>query len=411
MKKSDLSEKQIENLLRDLPKVTDKRSPEEIYQTLTVKRTRKRLPGWLVPSVAASAALILLLILSPSLSGWQNSASNSEKAESGAELAKTEMKEESQDAGDSVPRNNQMKFSDVDDSAGEPNSEIQDGPLEQDQPTAVYSEDINGYNVLTYAIPEPNAQIAVPITVLVHSKGGETWFELFEQTMKTLQEEKWGLADYFPLNAQLSYIEETEEVHVDVPADHQYGSGSASETAFERILAQSLPYERVKKINFSTEGQKGIELGNTGNVTELQIKDRKRHAYYFYYPEGNANPYIVPAEESYDTVAEALQQMLKDRKELGLKASLPEQFRDDLVSLKHDEKVLLIKLADGSRLPGDFLHSLEAIMLTAKNFGFEAVRLENAAPDSIGPFDLSEDLPLPVGPNKKIIEGEKEVGE
>lgn len=409
MKKSDLSDKQIESLLRELPKVTDKRSPDEIYQNITLQRKKRRVPGWMLPSLAAGVALILLIILSPALTGWQNSASMSEKSESGSDMAKTEVKKEALDSENDHDNTNELKLS-KDENISAPadrNATMENGQSEMDQLTAVYSEDLNGYNMLTYAIPEPNVQVAVPVTVLVRSENGKSWFELFQETMEELAEEEWGLAEYFPLNAKLSYVQERKEINIDVPADHEYGLGSASETAFESILAKSFPPDKVKQINFTTDGEKGIELGNFGNRTELKIRDRKKHAYYFYYPEGTGKPYIVPSDESFDTIHEAFEKMLKGKEELGLQASIPEQFMNDLVEIESDQKILLIKLADGSDLSGDFLYSLEAIMLTAKNFGYEAVRLDNTATDQVGPFNLAEDIPLPVGPNKKIINEKK----
>ena len=47
-----------------------------------------------------------------------------------------------------------------------------------------------------------------------------------------LTEEDWGLMDYYPLNATFKLSPDGTSVMVDVPNDHSYGQGSASETIF-----------------------------------------------------------------------------------------------------------------------------------------------------------------------------------
>ena len=54
MRKSEWSDKQLEDLLRQMPKIKDNRQPHEIYQSLSVKKENARAIkaysnfGWLV---------------------------------------------------------------------------------------------------------------------------------------------------------------------------------------------------------------------------------------------------------------------------------------------------------------------------------------------------------------------------
>ncbi|WML30829.1 hypothetical protein RCG24_02660 [Neobacillus sp. OS1-32] len=65
MKKSEWSDREIEELLRKMPKIQDYRDPRDIYQNLSFKRRKS--PSWVLPSIAAAAALFLVLVLGPKL--------------------------------------------------------------------------------------------------------------------------------------------------------------------------------------------------------------------------------------------------------------------------------------------------------------------------------------------------------
>jgi len=49
------------------------------------------------------------------------------------------------------------------------------------------------------------------------------------------------------------------------------------------------------------------------------------------------------------------------------------------------------------------IYTIEAILLTAKEFDYQAVKLENANIDKIGRFNLNEALRVPVAANKQIL--------
>jgi hypothetical protein len=349
-----------------------------------------------VPALASSVAAALFFILAPGLTGLQNHT----KEESSMDTASTEMKESIKIEGERESHD-QMNASFS--AEGDPSAAHRMTVLE---PTAVYEEDLETYEALTYTIPDSNAQIAVPITVLVEKTGTKTWFEQFEETMPRLKEEEWGLMDYYPLNAKLSYDRASQTVNIDLPAQHSYGFGSAAETWFMKVLEETFPQDEVKRVLFSTNGEKGITLGNTGDKFELRLPEISGHAYLFFYqgegPDGT--PYIVPAGDSFNHFSEALEAMSVNQDELGLKASVPASLVPGRTMVKEDGTNLHLELPAGTILEESFIYSLEAIMLTAKSFGYEKLQIHNAEPSVIGPFNLNELLELPVGANKKFLD-------
>jgi cytoskeletal protein RodZ len=393
--KLKLNDRQVEELLKELPKLEDGRQPEEIYRNVAANLRKRRQRSWFMPALASAAAAALFFILSPGLGLQQEQTARQESSMDHAGTS-TEMKDESAThTGDDSQMNASLSTD------AEPAKEI---GISSIQPTAVYKQDLETYEALTYAIPDANAQIAVPVTVLVEKAGKKNWFEQFEETMPKLTEEEWGLMDYYPLNAEISYDQASKTVNVDVAEGHPYGFGSAAETWFLKVLEDSLPHDKVQRVSFSTEGRKGIELGNTGEKFELPLPQPEGHAYLFYYrDEGEESiPYMVPANESFHTFSEALEAMAVNREELGLKASLPENFAIEGALVEENGSVLHLEFPPGPFFEESFMYSLEAIMLTAKSFGYEALKIDNADGE-IGPFNLNESLELPVGANKKII--------
>ena len=384
----------MESLLKQLPKVSDQRSPNEIYQSIVSKRKKTKIPNWLLPGLASCAVLVLVVILSPSLLNFRESVNDHPATEFNS----------SPDASKRLG----VKEANTLDHQQEKSAENQinyDSFSGTENPTAVYSTDVEGHLALTYAIPDKNAQVTVPITVLIEKTTYKTWFEQFEETMLKLTEEEWGLADYFPLNADLRYDQASETVYIDVPADHRYGFGSTAETMFLDTLQDSFPIDKVKKVIFTTEGKKGIHLGDYGNIIEMEL-DSKSHnlAYFIYDPQNTDRPYLVPTEDSFSSLEGAFSEMEQDQTEHGLKASLPKGIHLDILNESENGETLELYISDEVKEQKDFLYSLEAIMLTAKSFGYSKLRVKTEGIKQVGPFSLDEEIPLPVAPNKEVIE-------
>lgn len=391
MGKSRLSDKDLEKLLRELPKVNDNRHPREIYRNISINKDKRSLPTWLIPGFATGIVLLLIYILSPQLTGVQDTAFESSRNDSSTSIESK-----------STDREYSAEKLEMNEENNHPINELTAMLVEE--PSAVYPDDLNGYQAFTISIPDPNALLTVPVTVLIEKMENKTWFELFEEMMPKLTEEKWGLAEYFPLDVNLSYDQVSKTVLVDVPANHQYGLGSAAETIFTKTLQESFPNEEVKTIKFTTEGKKGIVLANYGEIYELQPEEYQNRAYYFTYLGSDPRPYMVPSEQKFNSIIEAFSAMESEEAELGLKASIPTDIKMDFTTAEDDAQTLIIKVVEETALNNQFLYNFEAIMLTAKSFGYDKIRVEGQGIEQIGPFSLTEDVPLPIGPNKKIIE-------
>ncbi|CAG9608349.1 negative regulator of sigma-X activity [Pseudoneobacillus rhizosphaerae] len=388
MKKSEWSDHELEQLLQQMPKIKDHRDPRDIYQSLSLKTKKRRAPAWIVPSVATLAAVLLLFILAPQV--WQGNFQDSA------------LKQESKDVLDNSDKMEMTKIMPDDDtkngiSSGHQDISIMAAPAE----TAIYEEELDEQQVITYTIPDQNAQIFVPVSVLVPKNS--SWVELYQSQAEKLTEEQWGLSDYFPLNATLSMIDE-KTMNIDVPEDHVYGNGSANETLFISILEETISRnENLQKITFSTNGNPGIMLGNYGERFEVNKPETKKKSYFIFRPNTQNSPFIVPGIEGFSDIAAALESMRAGNVTYGLEPSIPAEFVFDINVSSQEQLVLTFtgeeQLLDESK----YVYCIEAILLTAKEFGYKSVKFENSPITQIGRFNMENEIKVPVAPNKVIL--------
>lgn len=391
MKKSEWSDRELEELLRQMPKIRDDRNPRDIYENISLKK-RKMLP-WLLPVMAGAAALLVFLILVPKfITGpflSQNQASGGGKSS----IAKLKDEGKSKDLSTAT---NMENTSVMNLSNGKAKShEFNLGSLK----TAIYGNDVRNGIVLTYWIPDRQGQILIPVSTIVRKTQGKSWLALFNEKMASLKEDEWGLSRFYPLNATLKLDANHNNVCVDVPVDHQYGQGSETETSFIHVLENDISSNsNLKKIKLTTNGAPGIDFGNFGKLEELDIQMDKGHAVFFYYPKHSRIPFLVPSVAKFKDIKAAYMAMRNDQPDYGLKRSLSSLTIRDAAIL---DKTLYLTMEGNKDLQNDrtTLFSFEAILLTAKEFGLDKVIVKGLSLSNIGPFDLSKEIKVPLAPN------------
>ncbi|WP_449620280.1 negative regulator of sigma-X activity, partial [Robertmurraya sp. Marseille-Q9965] len=325
MKRSEWNDKQLEDLLSNMPKIKDHRDPRDIYQNITIKMSKKKQRSWVVPSVATAAAVLLLVILVPNVMNWNDSTSNSmqesKTAYDSADQPQMEkMTESSEDSAGG--KEDEAKINAVEDM--ENDEKMQMTSIEEEETyTALYKEDTADKNVFTYAIPDEQGQNIVPVSIVVPKEEGKELFEQYKEIMTSLKEEEWGLSEFYPLNAELS-ISNKSTLNVNIPSDHSYRDGSINGPAFIQVLQDTAKTFGIKEVSLFTENKEGIDLGNNGNMKNLELVDDGNHAYYFHYPEKKPEQlYIVPFNQPYKSIEEAFNAM-KENIAVGLNASIPQ---------------------------------------------------------------------------------------
>ncbi|MFD2445898.1 hypothetical protein ACFSO7_18215 [Bacillus sp. CGMCC 1.16607] len=393
MRKSEWSDNELEQLLREMPKIKDHRDPRDIYQSLSIKAKKRKRPVWFIPSIATAAAVLLLFLLVPNV--WQNITNNNNKSEIALDKSNNKMKMQDEAVENKIT-------ADIVNPEGKPGFSAQAKLMTIPTETAIYSEDLVDQEVITYLVPDKNVTIFVPVSIIV-PKENKPWLESFQSYSEKLTEAQWGLTDFYPLNATLSMVDE-HTVNVDVPEGHIYGQGSANEWSFSSVQQQIFSQlNEVQKITFSTNTKPGIELGNNGVKNEVIREESKvRHSYYLFYPNNSNMPFLVPSVTPYTDLQTAFDSMRANLEEdAGLIPSLSFNFTIQSSS----DKKLVLKIEDHFQLTDEpmNIYAIEAILLTAKEFGYESVKFENASAPQIGRFNLENEIKVPIAPNKVFL--------
>ncbi|MBT2656437.1 negative regulator of sigma-X activity [Bacillus sp. ISL-18] len=391
MKKSEWSDRELEELLRQMPRIHDHRDPRDIYQNISLKR--KRIRPWVLPGLAATAALLLFLILMPKLIGGMHFSHESAEEKS-ASSGNTAMQKDS----------SAFKKEKASSKEAETNKTQQANLLKTENvKTAIYEDQVGKGTVLTYWVPDAQAQILIPVSIITNQSSGQSWLTNYTALMANLQEEEWGLADFYPLNATMKLEKDGNTVIVDVPADHQYGQGSTTETNFISVVQKDISTNsNCKKIKFTTKGLPGIELGNIGRKEEIDVASQNNHAYFLYFPEDSKLPFLAPSNETYNNINSAFEAMKTDQSG-GLKSSLQTFPQIDHVSISNKIMDLSFDVNSSLQDNQESILSFEALLLTAKEFGIEKVRVRNSPLANLGPFDLTKEINVPIAPNLRNI--------
>lgn len=386
MRKSEWSNKELEDLLRQMPKLQDMHQYSDIYHRHPMKMAKAK--HWFLPSIATVTVFLLFVIFAPDLLKSQHKSNVSQKrvsiSTSSNQLAST---------------NGQIiKIDETKASIGK-QSQL------ENLKTAVYENDLGKGKVLTYWIPDSQAQLLVPVSAVIHRPGKKTWLELFTDKMPRLQEKEWGLSEYYPLHASLSLDEESNSVVVNVSGNQPYSQGSAAQTSFINAMKRDITSNsNLKKMKFATNGEPGMLLDQEGKMMEMAISFERKRAYFFYTPEGKKVPFLVPSYESYPDINSALEAMRQDRTALGLKASIAPVLTFTKATIKNKTLYLSLRGKRSLRNDAASIYSYEAILLTAKEFGVNHVKFDRVGLKNLGPFDLSKENRVPVAANLRLIE-------
>lgn len=392
-----ISDEQLEEWLREMPKLKDHRDPHDIYENISKRLEKRPRKTWIIPSIATAAAVFLVAILSFNLfdgASFNYSADKSLKEEAATEQNTSLKKEES-----SVENEERM------DEGNEENStDMNDITFQstENPTTAIYAEDLGAMQVFTLAIPDNQVQNIIPVSFLIEPSDQMDQLAQLEKVMASMDEEEWGLEDFYPLQADLAVDEASGTLKVDVAANHPYQFGSASQVKFENAIQQLLNSLQLNQAIFTTnKTEKGITLSNDV-VTSITRTELKNRPFYLYY--SNEIPYLVPYTESYSTIEEAFEAMKINIDTHSLKAPLLVN-QINSVAIEETNKSVNISLNKGINIEDtpETLQSIEAILLTVKSFGYEKVKFSNAPIDYVGRFSLQEEIQVPIAANKKSI--------
>ncbi len=374
---------ETEKLLKQMPQVKDERSKDLIYQNIKArlkeqKPVRKNKP-WLLSSIASAAAIIIFVLLIPSI------------FENNEDIAMFSNEEST----DRVGVFDTEKSLTAEESTMEMAVTFAGGYVR-----AIKEEDkLDSQLIIPQALIDANARFVVPINVIAEGSHIDAEFQNLNITNISGE---YGLGN--SLLDSISFypsMKEEATVVINVPSNRVPVTSSESimlRQSLESVVA-TLGYN---KMEFMTDGQPGIEFGNYGRLMEIEIASKTQG--YFIHQSISGHRFLVPGtfilgENEFMNFRDTIGKMKIGDVESGFEASIPEEIViEDIVENK---AIVTIVFAEGTSL--DFsdqsLEMVEAILLTARDFGFEYVIFENTGTEMLGMYSLADPISVNIYPN------------
>lgn len=401
MKKSRWKEREIEDLLRQLPEVKDKRSKKEVFSRIEGKQRRNRKKLW-IPRIVGIASLFLMMIIGSSLMiGKDESQEQEVNSHGNGKLAISESKIilDKQEKHDIESNEKQEVKEDIEGEPIEKNelkSKSQQVEKEKTPIRAIYSEDLQGKSTITLGVPDHQQNFIVPLSFVVDTIEETEALDQVVKKMSTINEKKYGLSDYFPLDIKVSHVPTNNTANIELRA----GSNLLDEDiVFLRTMEETLSYLNIDKVTFTTDGKSGASFAHAGTVIEEEIPQHKNRTFFLYHTDKSSSSFLVPSNIDYQNMEEALQAAKEEPGIEGISSALPESLKWE--NLRYDGGLVTVELAQEGRLKNDSesLQGLEVILFTAKDFGYAKVKFENSPVEMVGSLNLSEEITVPVAPN------------
>lgn len=386
-------EDRIEELLKNVPKIHDVRSKEEVFERLKrdgvfdeeppknspiIKKKTKMMP-WLIAACAALFAAVLI----PSLTNnsmEEQAILNSEQDDSSGDQQEMEtfaLPNDMEEKENFAP----MSTSDA------------------DIKTAVYPEQLEGNTLFKIGLASDEAE-SIPVTILIPNekivedfgKDNPTQVELYNEYAPQLNEKLLGFNEYHPYVGEIT--ESEGKVIHKLPNNHPYDEDAA--TYYATLTDTFTDYREMEIVD---ENSEPVILENIGEKYTLLTEKSKQHSY-FKYVQNDGSEFLAPNfRETYSTVEEAMEALKASTNDIYKSVILPNA--DYSVSVNHDVVIITFKnrldLFEYNQV--EAMQMIEAMLLTAAGFN-KSVQFENIVQTEWEGFDFTKPLPIPVGPNE-----------
>ncbi len=399
MKKSEWSDNQLEELLQHLPKVKDKQDPDELFRKISSRIQVEQIRDsgnrkWILPSVAAVAALFIILIIGPT---FLNKSGGNLKESASFDTAASEKQEF---ATESASENDKMaKAGIVEEPADDQEQDPMSTTMEMPNTSNIVHDVGEGQTLVTIGIMDSMAQNVVPLSFL-STDMTKTKLEVLQDVIQNLPASDLGL-DPTKLDGLRFEEVDMEKVLITIPSDYTIESSSAQIGAFFFPIIETFRWMGYKVVELRTEEGEQAFIDPVGPVEPIDLSTETQKGYYIYTTE-NGHTYLVPSRDSSATFEEALSKMRDRIIEYELKPSIPIEY-EYTANSGTDVTVAFTNEEFSDQNDPKYRLMIEAILLTAKEFGFKTVTFINT-PEQIGGINLIENgkpkpVNVPIAPN------------
>lgn len=408
------SERKIEELLSQAPKLQDTRSKDEVFRRLSedprlkAAEVPKKRMTW-IPSAVAAAAIVTLGLLTATMLNQPNESAEMAKDQAAEVSMETSGDENTEDASMTM-----MKVEEAEESEGTAESKQANSDNEraitasdttENQVTAVYPHEVTDDVTIFRLGMAGDAANSVPVTFLIPNSQiaddfGDrkpTSLELYQTYAPRIDEEALGFTEYHPYKGSFSV--QGDSLHHILPKDHAYDTASGTITVFFQSLSET--FHDYSQIEFLNEDGTNVEFDQVGEPSKpMELGGAINHSAYYLFQQSNGTDYLTPNfGQSSISLSEALLQM-KEKPNDVYESLIPEGVNFEVENEGDITRVVFSQPLDLEKMDAKTAtHLIEGLLLTGASFG-ESIHLDNIVQPSWNGFDFTKPLPMPLGANE-----------
>ncbi|MEC3884704.1 hypothetical protein VKA52_13305 [Halobacillus sp. HZG1] len=372
------SDEDIKKALSKLPAMEDRQSKERLYQKVSsrVNKPQRKVAPWLFPGLATVAVLLVLAVFVPvffSNSGMLTVEESADRADQSAESSTAN--EETSPSLDSSSSENGEEAPQAGESKVAEDRKAQETELD----SLILASEESGLTTLSY--PGKNAEIILPTVQK-------------QQESEEFSPERYGLADR--VVDELKYeVNETEGSAVVTFPDGFSVNGTAWASAIIESIRWDLENFQLQEISVQTDSGDPVNLGSYGEISEVPVIQQGEYIFQLYQYEASSERFLAPISvEDSLTFREALSLMKEKGKGLYVSPAVPEHVQ--FTSTTIDQGIMNIQVEHESwASEQQLLTMVEAILVTAGQFGFERVKFNGMNVSEFSTYDLKEPIDVP----------------
>ncbi|WP_078380139.1 hypothetical protein [Sutcliffiella halmapala] len=418
--KQRINKDQLENLLRQMPKVKDERDSSQIYSEVQIGLNKKPRKFKVMPTIALAAAIMIFAIITPLF--FQNMTSQNSSMDDAAQETKRsgimEYSNFNDDAADSETGNQLESINKIDGN----------NAVEDEKPNEIMTTDVKNQTFVVSNLDEETNHIVTigvtahsesamsddggftfPISLIVSKNEEESYFSALERIRYELNYAELGLEE--PLINQgavlsMAYSAGGTPMTMIEVGELYMSYSSMQQTTLLNEIDETLRWTPYTYHEFTSNGSnKGVAIGNSEYNESISMTVFAKRPYFKYQASEQTPIFLVRSQTEFATITEAINTMktkpdqYPDNK---VDPSIPSTIQIENVQTDDAEDgTVRIILSPSSVLTNteETIFALEAMLMTAKEFGFQKVIFESTQDGIIGNIQLNEPVDVPYSPN------------
>ncbi|WP_087971563.1 hypothetical protein [Oceanobacillus rekensis] len=377
--------------LQNMPKIKDNTDKNMLYNRISLEMSNTRVienrfrKKKLVP-ILVTILTALIIVLVPFMLKTEDQVKQNDK-----QFSEIEMETNFDRNEESIVMENSDRDQESGEAATNYSEEVNEIKINMEDSLNSFIIQGSSTSKIVYgAIPDLGKQYIIPVSFIVDQDASvEEYYNELENYIKNVDVE-WATNDYMLANASFQLKES--DVIIDLGDNFSIGAGSTNAYIFEQMLATMFTPYGINKAVFESKHH-GVELGPFGVIEELSLSKEDDSIYKLY-----NNQFLIPIPNSNLSIHDAMSEMKMEQEGFNISQTVPDEVQ---LSVESSDELLLLTLEEESTIGHDqeVMTMIEAILMTAKSYGYQSVQFRNFPVNQIGPYDITKPIPVPKAVN------------